>query len=672
MKVKEDKKQGTLWKAVIINIIVFVGLQMLFQPVFETNDDQYMANIAEGFYQGYNSHLVYINIIVGKILKLLYRLCGSVKWYLVLQYFLIFISFCCITWFVLKKFKRNPGAFLVLLLLPLGAYESYIVLQFTRTAALASAAGYLMMFENLRDKNNWGILGGILLTLFGSLYRFEAFLLVSFFMSQLGIYELVFVIRRKQWQVWPRYLYSFLVLLLLAFGSRAVDRIVYDSDVAWKQYKEFNDLRAQFIDYGIVDWESDPEAYEAIGISENDLKVYSRWTFTDFENLDESRLEEIIKVQEANKEKKTFTDGIVTSAKVLVKTPVGWMYTAIMIAAVFSSLKKNWVYILNSVLAVLVISMYLYYKGRLGQERVIYGIGISAIVFLLYRMYFRRDIAEKNRLWYSIAAVSGCIIMLWGNWAHIRPQLRCVYDYQRKAELSRFLREIGQDNENLYMLNTSDNLFLASSLIGEISPAGGADNIAESGGWLVHSPLTETVWEKWGIENPLKELAERKDFYLVDINDAEEKLQYIKEHFYPEAQMYLIKNVYGIPIYKIMGEPGEIIQENLRVDQSICSDMTYQISDETLLLSGRISKEGSNSFAKIACMRVCKGEEIIGDYYLVQKTDNNTDREEYRFDYFEQIINVRGWESGEYQIQIAVDYGDGVQYEAGELSFFIK
>lgn len=64
-------KKNNIGMAILINIIVLFTCIFIFNPVFETNDDSAMAEIAYGVYGGYSSHLVFINALIGKGLMIL-------------------------------------------------------------------------------------------------------------------------------------------------------------------------------------------------------------------------------------------------------------------------------------------------------------------------------------------------------------------------------------------------------------------------------------------------------------------------------------------------------------------------------------------------------------------------------------------------------------------------
>ena len=105
-----------LSKSILINIGVLLFCLLICDSVFETNDDVGMAKIAYGVYNEYSSHLVFINIFLGKIIMILLSLFPYIPWYGEIQYFVIFISFTSLTYILIKKEDKFIGYFLSVIL----------------------------------------------------------------------------------------------------------------------------------------------------------------------------------------------------------------------------------------------------------------------------------------------------------------------------------------------------------------------------------------------------------------------------------------------------------------------------------------------------------------------------------------------------------------------------
>lgn len=94
-KLEKIKKLGqkSIWKSLLLNLIFLLVFLIIFNPDYEVRDDNMMKEIAAGARGTYNSYLVFINIIIGKILTTLYTIIPGVEWYSIVQTGIIFFAF---------------------------------------------------------------------------------------------------------------------------------------------------------------------------------------------------------------------------------------------------------------------------------------------------------------------------------------------------------------------------------------------------------------------------------------------------------------------------------------------------------------------------------------------------------------------------------------------------
>lgn len=100
--------KGNLWiRAILMNILVFIGTQVFLQPIFESNDDNYMAAIVYGAYGSYETRMLFTNVLLGKAIKLLLLICPVLPWYTIVQYSAVFIASTVITYLIIKNEKNE-------------------------------------------------------------------------------------------------------------------------------------------------------------------------------------------------------------------------------------------------------------------------------------------------------------------------------------------------------------------------------------------------------------------------------------------------------------------------------------------------------------------------------------------------------------------------------------
>ena len=148
-------KQKEVYIALGLNIIFLAIFLCFFQIGYETQDDNAMSLMAEGAYGDYTSHLVFENLIWGKAVCILMGLLPNVKWYLAIQYGMIFLSFTFLSYIFLRLQGRKAGIVSSLFLLSVFGYQTYVIFQWTRTAAVTTIGGVVILafgIENAKKK----------------------------------------------------------------------------------------------------------------------------------------------------------------------------------------------------------------------------------------------------------------------------------------------------------------------------------------------------------------------------------------------------------------------------------------------------------------------------------------------------------------------------------------
>ena len=204
---------------------------------FEENDDVMMCMIANGTYSGVpDFHLVYINVIYGWVLTLLYRLTTAIEWYTLSFAVLQILSMSAIVYCVWTTPNRARWERILWLIILYVLWIRIIVaLQFTTTAGIVCLAGCMLLLQQSK-KARWS---GVLFVLVGALIRFYAAGLVGLLMAPIILYTYRFE--------WRKYM-AIVVMLMAVVGCRIANHAVYDSDPEWRYFRAYNQLRAQLND----------------------------------------------------------------------------------------------------------------------------------------------------------------------------------------------------------------------------------------------------------------------------------------------------------------------------------------------------------------------------------------------------------------------------------------
>lgn len=170
---------STVWIACVL------GCLLAFVPAaWDDSDDVRMSMIAAGIgsEDGPSSSLVYLNVVVGSVLKLLYTKMPDVTWYTWMHVAAHCVSLSAVSFVVIAVGVRRAALFAVAMMQVALASYFWTHLQFTTTAAMLAIAGMSLFVVGLSrspTENRLRLLsaGGVLLTL-SSLVRLQSLQLV--------------------------------------------------------------------------------------------------------------------------------------------------------------------------------------------------------------------------------------------------------------------------------------------------------------------------------------------------------------------------------------------------------------------------------------------------------------------------------------------------------------
>ena len=269
--------------------IAAVGYAVTFlHPYYGSNDEFTLAAIASGAYGSYTQYFIYLHSAFGWILKCFYMLFPSVNCYTIVMYGLIFLSLSAIgcTW--ITRWKKI-GAVMAVMLVLAGLSPLYVELQYTKTAAVVTAAGYVLLFIGGQKAEKWKKAFvqalGILLLLLGSWIRFQSFGMVSILAFGFWLARAVVVLKTREWK---QFLVCDCLPCIIAFscvfGSIAAENVlVYTPGSQEEHYREYDKARQRLLDYGVPEWDDYQAEYEALGLTRTDVINLEKWLIADYD-----------------------------------------------------------------------------------------------------------------------------------------------------------------------------------------------------------------------------------------------------------------------------------------------------------------------------------------------------------------------------------------------------
>ena len=576
--------------SVVINS-AFLLITMNFCEVkYETSDDFIMSAIISGVYGGvHDPHLMFINVLWGYLLLPFYYLVPSINWYLVSLLFVSLMSFTAMTYIVLKQNGVKTGLFFAFFIFVFLGTDSYIMFQFTKTAATAVMAGSLLFINALRNVNKFNkkelICGGILAVV-GTMIRFNASYVAGGFILLILVYGAI-RFKREGISFSKKHILKVVtsgaVLIAIVFSLKAADSFIYSSNDDYKFYKEYNHVRGLILDRPSYDYSVLKDRYEEAGLSENDYFLLRTWNFgdSDFYTLD--RMEDVVDILNENQSKLRLSPYYIKDAlcdRGYTSYPIIWASILLLIVTLIF-INICWLF---PVASVGLGTAYILLFAALGKMvyRVEYSVILCSIFAILY-MWRKEDFIfvdnDKHvRKVFSVFAI--CLLVFvspvflmakqgkklqneeythfiqdkfYESWYYDYNRLRTatVNDNAYKALKDEIISN--QDNYYFISFNTAvqvlyfgDNPFINNF---DKYPS----NASFFSGVTVNFPLLIDNLSKNGIDNPMKSLADN-NVYLIDNIYQEYIFEFIKEHYYPDAKMSLYKNLDGFNIWKISAE----------------------------------------------------------------------------------------------------------------------
>jgi len=582
------------WKkfivAVLINVIILLVALFVFHPFFEENDDLQLCMIAEGAFGNREWHLIYANVVLGKLYVLLGSIFTNIRWHIVLQYGFIFTGYVFLS-YVLSKHKR--GLFLSIVAILSTFYEMYVSIQYTKTAAFCCVAGFVLIFEYVRNKTSYEnanstvatikvgrnsaenklfIVIAYILIIYGSLLRPESFYIAAVPTLAAGIIELL---RTKNIKA---YLFGFVPVFVLVMLLSFMNTKVYSMDESWSEFMEYNKARMELNDYryDILDYSKYSEELKKLNVSENDAIAILTYQFGDDEVLSLERFREI-RAPFSNREfgYKTFAnlfENLINELNKAYTLLMGIFATILVLVAsiVTDRSKSSPGFIKDSMrklayFVMLIIfcgaaTVYFQYSGRF-SHRLIGAIFIPAIfvtAYIIDSVYIRDNDSKivfggnKNDITFKVCLIVSVILIGMNGLVYKANIDDFVKMSTINSPMLRELYEISKDKESLYVGDTFTFNDVYKYEVFNIFDIGQLENYVNCGSWYINSPITKQITYKYGYVNPITAIRSGDDnVFLLDNGNTECKLLFLKEHYGKVYEAVKLENRGGIDIYHV-------------------------------------------------------------------------------------------------------------------------
>ena len=548
---KSSKKKDILL-AFVVNVVVMLMYVLFFEIIQESNDDLAMSFLTEGVYGEYTGYLVFEHVFWGKFIVGLNQLFPAIKWYNVLHYAVILLSFIELTYVFMRKQGRKMGMLVSSVMLVFCGYETYVMFQFSRITAIGTIAGIIMLYYALeaaadRHEKKWCIGAGAFLTIWASMLRFQMFALcVALTLVCLAIYKIWVWIKIEKRSDWVKqlgvYAGVYAIVGLVSIGLYAVDRAHYAKDEAWSEYLEYNELRANLWDTGFPDYYENMMLYENLGIGEYDFQYFKSWEM-DEEILTKDALQTIVDA----KPKVEFDLGYYLEyyPRDFFNLTLFIVFIVLSILAVAAN-KKNLYFVLFEGGAVFLVELVFFHMRRFGWARVDCGMWMAAIIILLYGMSDDlKKIAVKSWKWiFAIATICMLLNVM---------DLRDENHFQKGiiGSTKAFYEQVMQDDEHLYIILAAAPSPYYAYDFWEPCGYGDLSNTYNAFGWEYNLDLKKQVLVDYGIDNIYRDSINNEKVYFVAGTQVEMLQRYIQENYDETAFLSFEKEYMGVAVWSV-------------------------------------------------------------------------------------------------------------------------
>ncbi len=421
-------------------------------------------------------------------------------------------------------------------------------MQYTKTAGIAAAAGlFLLAFSmTMKDSKKGLFVLSVFLVCAGVMYRpMEAFacllicggaFLVVFFKKQINIRKILI----------PVVMISVLLI---------VDKAAYGLDDGWKEWKRYNEVRSDLLDYGLPDYQSHEQVLNDAGITRSAFDLLASWNFADPDVLTAEKLEII----QSLKEPRPFINGDLVRAYFKTVSPGLFRYLTfyplLLIAVLaFAGRKrlKDFLFVLFWVLVTFNgVYYFLFANGRYLMRRVDTGLFFAAAMAFLFLVHNKSLNKGTAVISLAVMAVTGSVYAFNGPTAYLRGGAAVRQLNDLTAASREVLDETTGDKEHLYLVQMgalSDSL---SFRIFESPGPGELDNVIWLGGWDIYTPSWHEAKQAFGVSNPYRDCIDRDDILIVAGN-TDLLLRYFHDYYGGDIEMVPDHNVGNAVAYHVI------------------------------------------------------------------------------------------------------------------------
>ena len=557
--VKTQHGGASLRTALILNAVFLVMTAFIVRVAFESNDDPTLSAFVDGQMANSTAYIPYINIVLGAALKAIYSVLGrNVAWHTFCQYALLYAAFVALSFTICERIGTLRGAAVTTVLLLFFGVDVYCIINYTKTAAVCTVGGMsLLLYAFEREgRHRFALCIGVALSVMGFLLRDMEFLPCFGLMAVFCLRPLWGILAEKstageKLRRFGKLALPYVLVLVLCAGFYAVNEWAW-SRQPWATYHQFDKVRVAYSDYGRPDYADMQDAYDALGLSETDVRILAESDYFDPDAFPAQTMQAITDAREARFGHPSmgelvgeFLDKALPGF--FLSLPVyGLLAILILWLAAGDHSVRSWLCLACEGAVFCAAYLYLIWRGRYLVDRVDLGLLLCVTAMMALMLDTEKLKREKLLTVLVLVLAVGASHLLMRDWYRSAPA-------EDKTEIRAAYERILQDEEHVYLAQidaVTDGLWSPFEPYGK----GYWDRIVLLGGFdCLHPTIMENL-ARYGVENPYRDCVGNSRVYLM-ADDIELALQYIRERYAPAATAKLVQPLSsetGLEIYRVL------------------------------------------------------------------------------------------------------------------------
>ncbi len=269
-----DKQRKNMLYAFLINYGIYLVMQLLFYPTYESQLDLMMRAAVEGVSGTKTGYILYSNAIIGWFLCGLSTYFPSVNWYFMMLSALAIAALTVISYIVMKRTSNKIGVTVAVVLASFLGYECYVLPGYMKTASVLTIAAVMIAADEVQQKfigtaQKKALIA--VLALLGSMVSFSVFW-ITVFISVSGLMISCITLNKKTVKALlyrKDFAYLCVLIALPVLLLRGADCLSYYNSGQTDALK-YRSAMERMYGYGMGDYEQDYETEYGISLAEYD------------------------------------------------------------------------------------------------------------------------------------------------------------------------------------------------------------------------------------------------------------------------------------------------------------------------------------------------------------------------------------------------------------------